>query len=360
MWSTTEPAAALICCCLPVLRPLYTRGLKKLGPSHAWSSYISRRAKTNELPTGSFDKDSAIMTGKTWRSPTPAQAKKGKPWSKTADTEMSGTYEEMFTPLHTLNKPLPPAYSPRQEEEEKISHHTWSLNLLSRSKDERKSPKLTMPPTVRDSVAPWRSPTSPETGVRTTVTSGKWGDKVAPIRLKTQKSTSKKSSSQQSQLDNWTSPSWTAKTSISQTISLVPNPRGPTTPVISPSTSMPIRHVVTADERHPSTPRSPEGGFILPPKPQPRIESEGTVPPRSILRTANRSVPPPDFDPAFSSPTVYNDRNQVLRESIDSPRGERTFYDDGRPVSEMSTEPSVEMDVTQGDIEAVIPRRQHM
>ena len=309
LWSTTEPAVALICSCLPVLRPLYTTGLKRLGASRGWNWYSSKRSKTSDYSPGasSRDKQNTNLSGSTVRSPITPGAKHVKFWSHVNDSEMSRPYEEIHSPDLHLDKPLPPAYSPRQEED--TGYHTWSWNLLSRPRHEEKAPKLTRSPTVKNGAISWRSPTSPETGVRTTVSGGFWGNKISPLRFKSQPSKQSKPPNPRSRSDNWGASAGTAMSSISKAWSPIPNLSGDVYTHPAPSPLPPMRHVSKCDVRHHST-GSPEGGFLLPPKPRPIawIESEErTAPPRLTVRTA--SSPPPNSPSSFAGPGAHNSWN---------------------------------------------------
>lgn len=183
LWSITEPAVGLICSCLPVLRPLFTGGLIKLGSSHGRSWYTSKRSKSNEYSGGSSKRD---------------QKK----------SNMTGTYEEMQTPLSSFDKPLPPAYSPLQEKD--TGYHTWSWNALSRPRHENNSPKLTRSPRERDVPALGRSPSFPSPENRP------FGQGLSsPSRLKTNSPILDKSPKPSSPSDNLDSPCRTIENSSS-------------------------------------------------------------------------------------------------------------------------------------------------
>ncbi len=357
LWSTTEPAVALICSCLPVMRPLYTTGLKRLGSSRGWTWNMSKRSKTSDYSTGSSgqDKEDSNMTGSTLRSPITTKTKNDKFYWKITDAEISGPYQEMHSPNLPLDKPLPPAYSPRQEED--TGYHTWSWNLLSRPRSENKAPKLTRSPTVRDSAVPWRSPISPETGVRTTVSGGKWSNKITPIHLKTKSPPPTKFPYPRRQFDNWSSLPDNARTSLSQKRPPLQIPKGGATISAPPPSPAPLRHVAKCDVRHRSIAGSPDGGFILPPKPRSvaRTENEERIkPPKLTVRTADDSSPPlGSSPPKFSSPTAYKGWDRGPRDGTGDMSGER-LLPNMRPVSNLTIWPSREGNVTERDVEVAV------
>ena len=302
LWSTTEPAVALICSCLPVLRPLYTTGMAKLGSSRGpWNWYASKRSKSYGDLGGSAgkDKEKSYLGGSTLRSDETAKNKEGLSWLKTTDSEAAGGYQQMQSPISPLDKPLPPAYSPPYQED--TGYHTWTWNLLSRPRNENHSPNLTRSPKVRDSATPWQPPTWSDSGVHTSVSAGRRiKRKNSPPRLKTHTPILDTRPQPQSQFSDWNSPPRTAKSHLIKWARPSPmqSPRSDCDSWASPSL-IPTRHISKRDI-HPANRISSidSNSPILPSKPRPvaRVETESTerlTPPKLNIRTANNSPAPP-------------------------------------------------------------------
>ena len=258
---------------------------------------------------------------------------------------MAGPYEEMQSPISLFDKPLPPAYSPRQEED--VGYHTWSWNLLSRPRNEKNSPKLKRSPTARDSATLWRSPRLSSAGNRTTLTGGKRKDDLSPPRRETDTTIQDKSPKPRSRFDDWSSPPRTAKTAPSQKRSPVHSPRSDADSWASPSL-VPIRHVSQCDVRQRPVPVSPDGSFILPPRPRAmaRIESnERMAPPKLKIRTQYNTPPP----------KITSDWDHGPRDGAVSRTGEQTLPR-MRSDSDETVWPYVVPDITREEVEAAIFR----
>lgn len=153
---------AIICSCLPVLRPLYTHGFAKIGSRTPWSRLSSKRSEqygSHGTPGRSRNKDQTDTnyTGTTLKSDGDPQNTDDKKWFDATDAEIgfarSDERSATQSPVSPLDKPLPPAYTECQGD---TAYHTWTWNLLSRPRDERKSPTLTRQTIIKETGYPWR------------------------------------------------------------------------------------------------------------------------------------------------------------------------------------------------------------
>ena len=130
IWSTTEPAVGLICACLPVMRPLYTTGLRKFSSSWAfsWTRSWTRSRKSSLFPSSGYSKDLSNATtavdksiDKTqvgepetsWYSHHPAKSSRGSSKHDTSNLSLS------------ISKPLPPIY-PERRSSRSLPHYASS------------------------------------------------------------------------------------------------------------------------------------------------------------------------------------------------------------------------------------------
>ena len=291
------------------------------------------------------------------RSPAKTKSKHHKGWLTTTETEITGPYEQMHSPISPLDKPLPPAYSPRQEED--VGYHTWSWNLLSRPRNERNAPRLTRSPTTRDNTAPWRSPSLPNADIRTTMTSGKCNgtENITSPRVKTSTPATKATPDLHNQLDKWSSPPWTANTTHSQMQSPAHSPKSDASSWASPSFVL-RRHVSQCDVRQRLVPGLPDDGFV--PLSRPRamapIESnERKTPPKLRIRTQNNNTPPLAPPSQILSPSSCTDQDYGLRDDAVSRVGEHALPR-MRSESDETVWPYVVPDITKEEVEAAIIR----
>lgn len=149
VWSTTEPAVALICACLPVLRPLYTTGLAKLNSTRAsWGRYHSRKSGSYVTTGNSTSKGNHPMRASIWK-PKPTSTISSNP-------NMDYAKEEVARPPF-VGPPVvksPPSYSQRLNGEHHIPFN-WASKppSTSRARSNSDETAVTVWPTVNDQPA---------------------------------------------------------------------------------------------------------------------------------------------------------------------------------------------------------------
>ena len=158
IWSTVEPGVAIICSCLPVLRPLYSKGIARFGFHGPWAKYLSKRSQSYGTPRASRkEHQRSSLTGTTLRSQDAIKHPDDKSWLKISDTELGIRAVEnpsgAQSPISPLDKPLPPAYEPPEGD---TAYHTWTWNLLNRERDEVKAPTLSRATMIKENGHPWK------------------------------------------------------------------------------------------------------------------------------------------------------------------------------------------------------------
>ena len=332
-------------------------GIVKLGSSRGWTWYTSKRSRSysSSADSSKREREKSNLAESTMRSPAAPKPKNHKVWLKTTETEMTGPYEEVHSPISPLDNPLPPSYSPRRDED--VGYHTWSWNLLSRPRNEKNAPKLTRSPTARDSATPWKPPNVPSVESRTTVSGRKPKENSSLPRSKIHIPSPDESLKPRSQLDSWSSVPRTAKATPSRPRSLVPGSISDNDSRASPS-SLPTRHVSQCAVRQRSGPVSPDGSFIVPSRPRPiaRIESnERITPPKLKIRTQNNTPLPPTPPSKITSPSSYTSQHQGFRDGAVS-RAEEPALPRMRSDSGETVWPHVIPEITREEVEDAIFR----
>ena len=150
-----------------MLRPLYISGFAKITSRGPWSWYQSRKSKSYGTSggsggtSGSSGKNGAQsdLTEPTLRSVPNTISLEKKSWLKSSDAEigvrpLDDPYSNASSPISPLDKPLPPAYAPPGHGD--TGYHTWSWNLLSRPRDENKTPSLSRRTLIEENGHPFR------------------------------------------------------------------------------------------------------------------------------------------------------------------------------------------------------------